>query len=108
MSAPRRRRRTEDRGPTPLDASLDTVSRQLGLDGPKALGAIFSRWEEIVGPTMAEHAQPFRLDADCLVVTVDHPAWATQIRHLSETLLDRIAERTGTTRPSRLEVRIRR
>ncbi len=69
---------------------------------------MFARWEEIVGPAMAEHVQPLRLDAESLVVTVDHPAWATQVRHLSEALLDRIAEQTGVSRPARLDVRIRR
>ena len=41
---------------------------------------------------MAEHVQPIRLDRESLVVTVDHPAWATQVRRLGETLLDRVAE----------------
>jgi predicted nucleic acid-binding Zn ribbon protein len=109
MSPARRPRRSgEDQGPQPLDRSLDTVSRQLGLESSKGLATVFARWEEIVGPAMAEHVRPFRLDAESLVVTVDHPAWATQVRHLGETLLDRIAERTGIRRPPRLDVRIRR
>lgn len=108
MSPNRPRGRSGERGPKPLDDSLDRVSRQLGLEGSKGLGAVFARWEEIVGPAMAEHVQPFRLDAESLVVTVDHPAWATQIRHLSDPLLDRIAEQAGVNRPLRLDVRIRR
>ena len=109
MSPSRRPRRTgEDPGPRRLGHSLDSVSRGLGLEDSKELGAVFARWEEIVGPAVAEHVQPYRLDAEALVVTVDHPAWATQVRHLSESLLDRIAEQTGATRPPRLDVRIRR
>jgi predicted nucleic acid-binding Zn ribbon protein len=57
---------------------------------------------------MAEHVQPIRLDHEALVVSVDHPAWATQVRHLGEDLLDLVAERTGLARPLRVEVRVRR
>jgi predicted nucleic acid-binding Zn ribbon protein len=103
-----RRRGADDPGPRPLEHSLDSVSRQLGLEGSRGLGAVFSHWEQIVGPAVAEHVQPYRLDAEALVVTVDHPAWATQVRHLSESLLDRVTEQTGVPRPPRLDIRISR
>jgi predicted nucleic acid-binding Zn ribbon protein len=57
---------------------------------------------------MAEHVRPTRLDREVLVVTVDHPAWATQVRRLGDDLLDLVAERTGLARPQRVEVRVRR
>jgi predicted nucleic acid-binding Zn ribbon protein len=101
-------RRREDRGPRPLETSLETVTSQLGLGGSVGIGRLFARWEEIVGPAVAAHVQPVRLDASALVVTVDHPAWATQVRHLGDDLLDRVAEVTGTARPDHLEVRVRR
>ena len=46
--------------------------------------------------------------ATALVVTVDHPAWATQVRRLGDTLLDRAADYAGVERPGRLEVRVKR
>ncbi len=97
-----------EHGPAPLDASLDKLSRRLGLEDARTLGRLFSRWEETVGPAMAQHVHPVRLDREALVVNVDHPAWATQVRHLGEDLLDRVADATGVARPSRLEVRVRR
>ena len=57
---------------------------------------------------MAEHVHPVRIDASALVVTVDHPAWATQVRRLGDTLLDRASEYAGVDRPARLEVRVQR
>ena len=95
-------------GPRRLEASLDAVTRQLGLKDSKGLGRLFARWPEIVGPAMAGHVQPIRLDDQSLVVTVDHPAWATQVRGLGDELLDRVVEETGAPRPARLEVRVRR
>ena len=53
-------------GPRPLDASLDAVSRQLGMRDSRGLGRLFAHWPEIVGPAMADHVQPIRLDRECL------------------------------------------
>jgi predicted nucleic acid-binding Zn ribbon protein len=80
----------------------------MGLKDARGLGRLFALWKDIVGPTMSEHVQPVRLDAELLVVAVDHPAWATQIRHLGDDLLDRVATEAGVARPTRLEVRVRR
>ncbi len=95
-------------GPRRLDTSLDAVTRQLGLEDSRGLGLLFAKWPRIVGPAMAGHVQPVRLDNQSLVVTVDHPAWGTQVRSLGDELLDRVVEETGAPRPARLEVRVRR
>jgi len=94
-------------GPRPLEGSLDALSARFGMEGARTLGRLFSGWTEIVGPAMAEHVRPIRIDTDALVVTVDHPAWATQVRLLGNTLLDTVSERVGVERPDRLEVRVR-
>ena len=77
---PPHRRNSE---PRPLDGSLEALARRLGVEGAVGLGQLFSRWPEIVGEAMAEHVQPVRIDRTALVVTVDHPAWATQVRRLA-------------------------
>ncbi len=74
----------------------------------KGLGRLFAHWSEIVGEGMAEHVRPIRLDKDSLVVSVDHPAWATQVRRMGDVLLDRVVEETGEARPGRVEVRVQR
>ena len=101
-------RRREDHGPRPLNASLEAMTTQMGLGGSVGVGKLFAGWKEIVGITVADHVQPVRLDSNTLVVVVDHPAWATQVRHLGDDLLDRVAEVTGSPRPEHLEIRIRR
>ena len=97
-----------DSEPRPLDGSLEALSRRLGLEGAAGVGRLFAGWPEIVGEAMAEHVQPVRIDASALVVTVDHPAWATQVRRLGDTVLDRAADYAGVPRPARLEVRVQR
>jgi predicted nucleic acid-binding Zn ribbon protein len=55
----------------------------------------------------ARHVQPVKLDGERLVVEVDDPAWATQLRFLERTLIDRLAEVTGAVVAS-FEIRVGR
>ena len=71
-----------------------------------ALAGLFSRWEEVVGAAMARHVRPLTLAGGVLSVGVDQPAWATQVRMLAPTILERVAEVTGEA-PARLQVRVR-
>lgn len=99
---------TRDEGPRRIGASLDSLSRTMGLGGSVGLGRLFSGWEQIVGAAMADHVRPVRIDDQALVVSVDHPAWATQVSLLGDDLLDRVAAVAAIRRPERLEVRVRR
>lgn len=74
---------------------------------PGVLGAVFSRWDEIAGPALARHVRPLRLTPGELVVAVDEPAWATQVRSLAGELLRRVGEVAGET-PAQLRVTVRR
>jgi predicted nucleic acid-binding Zn ribbon protein len=71
------------------------------------MGGVFGRWEEAVGAAVATHVQPVKLDGSVLVVEVDDPAWATQIRFLEATLRERLREVAGAS-VERLEVRVSR
>ena len=106
---PRRRagRGRHTDGPVPLAEVLGVVSERIGVAGPDVLGAVFGRWEELVGPTMASHVRPVRLREATLVVSADHPAWATQVRHLASEILAKVAAACPPGRaPERLEVRV--
>lgn len=121
MSPPRKRRGGADRGPRPVHESVEEVvaglaaphERADGMDrartgAPSAalLGTVFSRWEELVGSAIARHTKPLRLEGGTLVVAVDQPAWATQVRLLAPGILTSVTERTGE-RLDRLEVVVR-
>jgi predicted nucleic acid-binding Zn ribbon protein len=86
---------------------VDREVRRLGGPGATALAAVFARWEEVVGPQVAAHAQPVSIRAGTLVVGVDAPAWATQLRLLTATLLARLDEVAGPGAVSAVEVRVR-
>lgn len=97
-------------GPIRLGESLNDIVRSLRPDSSgdsAALGGVFGRWEEAVGDALAAHVQPVKLDGATLVVQVDDPAWATQLKFLDATLKQRLAETAGAT-IERIEVRVAR
>ena len=98
--------------PVPFADSLRSVVRSLRNDSESAanagaLGGVFGRWEEAVGAPVAEHVQPVKLDGGKLVVEVDDPAWATQLRFLDSTEKRRLLEVAGATIET-IDVRVKR
>ena len=95
------------REPKALRDSVDDVVRSLHGTSARSLAGVFGRWEEAVGPQVAAHARPVSLVDGCLVVDVDHPTWATQLRFLETDLLTRLREVAGVDEVSRIELRVR-
>ena len=60
-----------------------------------------------VGPQVAEHVRPLKLDERVLVVEVDDPAWATQVKFLTPTIIERLASVAGVE-IDRVDVRVDR
>ena len=85
------RRRRND-GPIALGTSLQQVAGRMTKINLLGMSAIQDVWNSVVEETVALHAQPLRLDQSTLVVAVDRPVWATQIRLLSSGILSKLAE----------------
>ncbi len=95
-----------ERTATPLASSLAGEVRRLGGADPVLTTAVFAHWEQLVGPALADHARPVSLRDGVLLVAVDQPAWATQVRFLATQVLERIAESTGRRDVTDLRVRV--
>jgi predicted nucleic acid-binding Zn ribbon protein len=93
---------------TPLSASLDAVIRSLKGDGASAVAGVFGHWEEAVGEAISAHAKPVLLDNGRLLVEVDQPGWATQLRYLEKELLERLRPHLGGAELHAIEVRVAR
>ncbi|MGE3834253.1 MAG: DciA family protein [Acidimicrobiia bacterium] len=91
-----------------MGESLDRVTDALGVPSASTLPAVFSRWDDLVGEVLAAHARPAALRDGVLVVTVDDPAWATQLRWLQVDLLERLAAVAGAGVVTGVEVRVAR
>lgn len=93
--------------PVPLADTLDALMRSLS-GGPRAVVAgVFNRWEEAVGEAVAAHAQPVKIERGRLLVEVDEPGWATQLRFLEHDIVERLRQ-VGVDEVTSIDVRVRR
>jgi predicted nucleic acid-binding Zn ribbon protein len=67
---------------------------------------VFARWEQVVGTEVAAHAEPRSLRDGVLVIAVDQPAWATQLRFLGADLLARVRDATGCSDLAEIQVKV--
>ena len=117
---PRRRRRpaggirragghpVNDDDPVPVTAALDGLLRSMrGGAGRAEVGGVFGRWDDAVGPMIAANVRPVRFEQGALLVEVDDPAWATQVRFLTDDIRRRLREESGVEVAS-VDVRVRR
>jgi len=93
--------------PHRIGDDLDAVLRRAGGSGGMATTVVFGRWEEAVGAAVAAHARPLCLNGTTLVVGVDGPAYATQLRLLNAQLLSRLRDLAGPGVVESVDVRVR-
>ena len=79
-----------DRGPAPIRASLEKLLAGLGSPEIDSMTMLVERWPEVVGERLAERIQAVAVRRRELLVTVDDPAWASQIAWLEAQLLERV------------------
>ncbi|HMC40620.1 MAG TPA: DUF721 domain-containing protein [Acidimicrobiales bacterium] len=95
-----------ERPPRKLSELLDSTTRRLGGPSASTASTVFAHWEEIVGTDIAAHARPVSLHRGILVVAVDHPAWATQLRYMTADLLTRIGDAVGGADVAEIHLRV--
>jgi len=93
--------------PRALGDSVDRLVRSLRGTSARSLAGVFDRWADAVGPAIAAHTKPVSLADGCLVVEVDHPTWATQLRFLEADVLTRLHDVAGVDDVVRIELRVR-
>jgi len=67
---------------------------------------LVERWPEVVGERLAERIQAVAVRRRELLVTVDDPAWASQITWLEAQLLERVEGIVGPGRIVAVRVRV--
>jgi len=81
---------------------LGPLLKGYDLDSLNRCGALVSRWEEVVGETIALHARPEGLRDGILTLVVESAAWAQQLHFLEDRIRDRITTAGFTVRAIRL------
>jgi predicted nucleic acid-binding Zn ribbon protein len=107
--APRRLRGYSGPGPDPRDpqpfgAVLAKLVKARGWEKPAAEATVFGDWAKVVGPEVAAHCRPVKLEGGELTVEAESTAWATQLRLLSAKLLAQIAGQIGHNVVTRLHI----
>ena len=81
--------------PVPLTASLDAMMKSLrGTDRIQVRG-VFGTWDGAVGEGIAAHVRPVKLDGGRLLVEADTSTWATQVKFLADTIIERLRDEAG-------------
>lgn len=88
---------TEPHGAIPprLRELLGGLGPRLGMEDTRATGAIWARWPEIVGASIATNAEPTSLRNGVLRVRATSPTWATELTYLATEILHRANEVVG-------------
>jgi predicted nucleic acid-binding Zn ribbon protein len=94
--------------PRRIGEVVDRLVQGMGAPSAGAFAAVFARWSDLVGDQVAAHAQPLSLRDGRLLVGVEEPGWATQLRWLEADLLRRLDEACGAGVVTTIEVRVRR
>jgi predicted nucleic acid-binding Zn ribbon protein len=89
-----------------VSESLDAVTGALGAPPSDVMASVFRHWETLVGPEIAAHAAPTSLRGGVLVLAVDQPVWAAQLRYLSDDLQRRIQGVTHSDAVSEIRIRV--
>jgi predicted nucleic acid-binding Zn ribbon protein len=102
---PRHQGRARRDDPQPLSTALDSLLRDQGWRLAAAVGSVFGRWDQLVGPDVAAHTRPERFSDGELLVIADSAAWATQVRLLAATLVRTLNSELGHGTVTRVVVR---
>lgn len=82
---------------------IPDVVRQLGVADAYWAQSLQKDWPELVGPDVAVHARPGRLEKQTLYIYVQHPAWLMELRHLEKHVLQRLQARYNADRIRRVK-----
>lgn len=91
----RRQRASPSRDPLTLSSAIEELLADRGWELQTSIARVFARWPEIVGEELAAHTRPESFDEGELVVSADSAAWATQVRLLSSSLVQRLGRELG-------------
>ncbi|WP_258804095.1 DUF721 domain-containing protein [Pseudarthrobacter sp. NS4] len=83
------------RDPLGLGKVVGRLVAERGWTSPVAVGSVMAEWATLVGPEISAHCTPESFTDTTLHVRCDSTAWATQLRLLSTSLLDKFRVELG-------------
>ncbi|MET1089726.1 MAG: DciA family protein [Arthrobacter sp.] len=83
------------RDPLGLGKVVGRLVAERGWTSPVAVGSVMAEWPTLVGPEISAHCTPESFTDTTLHVRCDSTAWATQLRLLSISLLEKFRTELG-------------
>jgi len=83
------------RDPLGLGKVVGRLVAERGWTSPVAVGSVMAQWSVLVGPEISAHCTPESFTGTTLHVRCDSTAWATQLRLLSLSLLEKFRADLG-------------
>jgi hypothetical protein len=74
-------------------AELLALLLDKGPPGALPFPALFGGWQELAGPSLAEHCRAYEVRHRCLLVECDHPGWMQLLLMQKKPLLVKIRQR---------------
>lgn len=92
------------RDPLGLGKVVGRLVAERGWTSPVAVGSVMAEWPALVGPEISAHCTPESFTDTTLHVRTDSTAWATQLRLLSTSLLDKFRTELGDGVVTKIQV----
>lgn len=92
------------RDPLGLGKVVGRLVAERGWSSPVAVGSVMAEWATLVGPEISAHCTPESFEDTTLHVRCDSTAWATQLRLLSFSLLEKFRAELGEGVVTKLHV----
>lgn len=77
------------------------------MESATLLAKVVEVWPTIVGERMSAHAVPSKIDGSELIVVVDHPAWATELRLMNSRIVSQLENELKSLSINRLKAHVR-
>jgi hypothetical protein len=94
----------QGREPTPVAEPLNQLMDRLAGASVSTIEAVMDSWPAIVGPKLASATAPAKIADGCLTVRTDDPIWATEVRWLEASIIDKVGALAGGTELTSLRV----
>ena len=93
--------------PEALGPLVSRVLDDLGLDASLQVVRVAERWEDAVGPEIAEHCRPTAIRGNVLETEVDSSVWCQQLQLRIPEILEGLRRVFGEDAPSNVWLRLR-
>lgn len=78
-----------------IGSVIKTVLKKYRHESDEDLTRIWSFWEKVVGPVIAENAQPAAFKGNILILHVSSSTWIQQLRFLKKDMIAKINDAIG-------------